>query len=82
MNNLLSQKWCLRLNVQNRIKLCHAKNHKFGDDTTVYLKTIMKLKLAAVRLKKGTARSFRLANLARIFINLIVVPAGVDGGAA
>ena len=35
MNNLLSQKWCLCLNVQNRIKLCRAKNHKFGDDTTV-----------------------------------------------
>ena len=34
MNNLLSQKWCLCLNVQNRIKLCRAKNHKFGDDTT------------------------------------------------
>ena len=37
MNNLLSQKWCLCLNVQNRIKLCRAKNHKFGDDTTVYI---------------------------------------------
>ena len=36
MNNLLSQQWCLCLNVQNRIKLCRAKNHKFGDDTTVY----------------------------------------------
>ena len=36
MNNLLSQKWCLCLNVQNRIKLCYAKNHKFGDETTVY----------------------------------------------
>ena len=35
MNNLLSQKWCLCLNVQNRIKLCRPKNHKFGDDTTV-----------------------------------------------
>ena len=35
MNNLLSQKWCLCLNVQNRIKLCRAKNHKFGDETTV-----------------------------------------------
>ena len=35
MNNLLSQKWCLYLNVQNRIKLCRAKNHKFGDETTV-----------------------------------------------
>ena len=37
MNNLLSQKWCLFLNVQNHIKLCRAKNHKFGDDTTVYI---------------------------------------------
>ena len=37
MNNLLSQKWCLCLNAQNRIKSCHAKNHKFGDDTTVYI---------------------------------------------
>ena len=37
MNNLLSQKWYLCLNVQNRIKLCRAKNHKFGDDTTVYI---------------------------------------------
>ena len=37
MNNLLGQKWCLCLNVQNRIKLCRAKNHKFGDDTTVRL---------------------------------------------
>ena len=39
MNNLLSQKWCLCLNVQNRIKLCSAKNHKskFGDETTVYI---------------------------------------------
>ena len=36
MNNLLSQKWCLCLNVQNRTKLCHAKNHKFGDETTVH----------------------------------------------
>ena len=27
-------------------------------------------KLAAARLKKGTAQSFRLANLARIFIKL------------
>ena len=36
MNNLLSQKWCLCLNVQNRIKLCRAKNHKFGDETTDY----------------------------------------------
>ena len=36
MNNLLRQKWCLCLNVQNRIKLCRAKNRKFGDDTTVY----------------------------------------------
>ena len=35
MNNMLSQKWYLCLNVQNRIKLCRAKNHKFGDDTTV-----------------------------------------------
>ena len=35
MNNLLSQKWCLCLNVQNRIKLCCTKNHKFGDDTTI-----------------------------------------------
>ena len=35
MNNLLSQKWCLYFNVQNRIKLCRAKNHKFGDETTV-----------------------------------------------
>ena len=35
MNNLLSQKWCLCLNVQNRIKLCRTKNHKFSDDTTV-----------------------------------------------
>ena len=39
MNNLLSQNWCLCLNVQNRIKLCRAKNHKFGDDTTVYIYT-------------------------------------------
>ena len=37
MNNLLSQKWCLCLNVQNRIKLCRAKNHKFGDEITVYM---------------------------------------------
>ena len=37
MNNLLSQKWCVCLNVQNRIKLCRAKNHKFGDNTTVYI---------------------------------------------
>ena len=37
MNNLLSQKWCLCFNVQNRIKLCRAKNHKFGDETTVCL---------------------------------------------
>ena len=37
MNNLLSQKWCLCLNAQNRIKLCRAKNHKFGDETTVQL---------------------------------------------
>ena len=36
MNNLLSQKWCLCLNVQNRMKLCRAKSRKFGDDTTVY----------------------------------------------
>ena len=35
MNNLLSQKWCLCLNIQNHIKLCRAKNQKFGDDTTV-----------------------------------------------
>ena len=35
MKKLLSQKWCLCLNVQNRIKLCRAKNHKFGDDMTV-----------------------------------------------
>ena len=35
MNNLLSQKLYLCLNVQNRIKLCRAKNHKFGDDATV-----------------------------------------------
>ena len=33
MNNLLSQKWCLCLNVQNRIKLCRATNHKIGDET-------------------------------------------------
>ena len=37
MNNLLSQNWCLCLNIQNHIKLCRAKNHKFGDDTTVYI---------------------------------------------
>ena len=36
MNNVLSQKWCLCLNAQNRIKLCRAKNHKFGDETTAY----------------------------------------------
>ena len=35
MNNFLSQKWCLCLNVQNRIKLCRTKNHKFVDETTV-----------------------------------------------
>ena len=35
MNNLLSQKWCLCLNVQNRIKLRRAKNHELGDKTTV-----------------------------------------------
>ena len=35
MNNFLSQRWCLCLNVQNRIKLCRAKNHKFGDETSV-----------------------------------------------
>ena len=35
MNNLLIQKWCLCLNVQNRIRLSRAKNHKFGDETTV-----------------------------------------------
>ena len=35
MNNLLSQKWYLCMNVQNRIKLCRAKIHNFGDDTTV-----------------------------------------------
>ena len=31
---------------------------------------LYKLKLTAVRLKKGTAQLFRLANSARIFINL------------
>ena len=36
MNNLLSQKSCLCLNVQKRTKLCRVKNHKFGDETTVY----------------------------------------------
>ena len=36
MNDLLSQKWCLCLYVQNRIKLCRAKNHKFGDEMTVH----------------------------------------------
>ena len=35
MNNFLSQNCCLCLNVQNRIKSCRAKNHKFGDETTV-----------------------------------------------
>ena len=37
MNSLLSQKWCLCLNVQNRIKSCRAKNDKFGDETTVFI---------------------------------------------
>ena len=36
MNNFLSQKWCLCLNVQKLTKLCRAKNHKFGDETTVH----------------------------------------------
>ena len=40
MNNFLSQKWCLCLNVRNRKKLCCAKNHKFGDETTVCLPNI------------------------------------------
>ena len=44
MNDLLSQKWCLCLNVQNRIKLCRAKNHKFGDDTTVCICCIIIIK--------------------------------------
>ena len=55
MNNLLSQKWCLCLNVQNRIKLCHAKNHKFGDETTVYWFIIIILfkTLFAINQKQG-----------------------------
>ena len=36
MNILLSQKWCLCLNVQNRIELSRTKNHKYGVETTVY----------------------------------------------
>ena len=35
INNFLSQSCYLCLNVQNCIKLCHGKNHKFGDKTTV-----------------------------------------------
>ena len=37
MNNFLDQNCCVCLNVQNRIKLCREKNHKFGDETTVLL---------------------------------------------
>ena len=48
MNNLLSQKWYLCLNVQNRIKLCRAKNHKFGDESTVCQSALIILTLKRV----------------------------------